>query len=342
MRCPRLRAPRPWLGAIVASVLVFLPVITGCSKQAPTAVPLERVQSSGRAEQLAAAAPGAFYPLAIGNRWHAVADDYYRTVPAIGDPYNEIRIHTDYNRAMVGMETLFDRAYVLMREDWTQDTPFSEEPWSGTYWTRYRQDGSGLYEADVAATTPPNSLSGSAETTSQVGNAVTLQSLPALLADRIPVGELSAFRAAWQGLQARAGVVRSVLRQPVPAGTAIGPPGSLLPGEITRLRYPLRPGSTWQIRPDPLFTSSVEAVEILSLPAGRFPAYRIRVDNEALGPSDVVHVWLSRSGQLAVRYHLESDATDGQGNVIGTVVYDYNEALQEVSLLKPRWFVGVR
>jgi hypothetical protein len=230
MRFPRLRAARPWFRAIAAPVLVVLPMVSGCSNQAPTAVSLEGAQSSSRAAQLAAAAPGAFYPLAIGDRWHAAADDYYRIVPTGGDPSSEYRVHTDYNRAMVGTETLFGRPYVLMREDWTQTTPFSEEPWSGSYWTRYRQDGTGLYEADVAATTPPGGLSGPVEAAGQAVGLSALEPLPMSLSERVPAVDLASYRVAWQVLQERAAMVRAFLRRSGSAGTTVALPSGEMPG----------------------------------------------------------------------------------------------------------------
>ena len=312
-------------------------LLVSCGRQAPNGPALEGAYSA-RTLAAAAAPNGALFPLQIGNHWRAVADDYYRTEPLNGPPYNEVRIHTDYARSLIGTEVLFDRPYVVMEETWTQNNPFTGEPRTGSYWIRYRQDASGLYEADVAATTPPTlDTRNEATTTPSAGTSAMsrMLALSASLASSIPEEQRSAFQAAWDKVHARAELVRSVFRKSSPTSNLGNLPNGLLPGEITRLRYPLRPGSKWEIRPDPLFSSEVEAIEHLSLPAGPFPAYRIRIDNEALGPADVVHLWMGRSGQLAVRFHFEAEATDSQGNVIGRVIDDYNEVLHEVSLVVP-------
>ena len=81
------------------------------------------------------------------------------------------------------------------------------------------------------------------------------------------------------------------------------------------------------------FGSVVEANEIIAVPAGRFPSSRIRIVSALLGPNDAVHVWFSRSGTLALRYHLETQVTDVDGNIIGTETFDYDETLQDLSLV---------
>jgi hypothetical protein len=275
----------------------------------------------------AASAQGAFFPLAIGNRWHAVAVDRYRVEPTTGSPYDDFTIYTTYLRELIDTEELSGRSYVVMKEAWSQNDPLSGEPWTGTYWTRYRQDGSGLYEADAALTTPPDAPSALVSSSSLA--LVARRETPI---DALPGGGLPEFRAAWETIRQRAALVHTAVSK----ATTAGPPGGLVSGEITRLVYPLHPGRSWEIRPDPLFSSVVEGVEYLNLPAGRFPAYRIRIDSEFIGPGDVVYLWMGRSGQLAVRYHFESEVRDALGNVVGRAVDDYNEVLHEVSLVAPR------
>ncbi len=122
-------------------------------------------------------------------------------------------------------------------------------------------------------------------------------------------------------------------------GSALGsPPGGPLSEEITRLRYPLRPGASWTVREDPFFGSTVEAMEVVKLPPGRFPAARIRMKSEFYGPNDRVRLWFGRSGELGHQYHLEASATDYMGNVIGTILFDETEMLTDIDLVGPGRF----
>lgn len=338
MHTSRQDLPSPRRASPLGFGIPILLLAVSCSRQAPNAPALEGIYSARTLAAAGAAPNGAFFPLQIGNHWRAEANAYYRTEPLQGPPYDELRIHTNFTRNLIGTETLLDRPYVVLQETWTENDPFTGEPRTGTYWTRYRQDASGLYEADIAATTPPNlDTSAGAIAVSPVSSSmpVAMRSLPATLTVSIPEEEIVAFEAAWERTRVRAEVVRSAFQKSDPAITFQGSRRGLLPGEITRLHYPLHPGTSWVIRPNPLFSSKVEAIEKLTLLAGRFPAYRIRIDNEALGPADFVHLWIGRSGQLALRYHLESEATDSDGNVIGRVIYDYDEVLHELSLVKP-------
>ena len=78
------------------------------------------------------------------------------------------------------------------------------------------------------------------------------------------------------------------------------------------LRYPLHVGSTWTIwsvtgpnGPEPGMWATVEAHEVITVPAGRFPAYRIRVQN-ATGFEQ--RVWYGRPGFLASERTLDEPA----------------------------------
>ena len=104
-------------------------------------------------------------------------------------------------------------------------------------------------------------------------------------------------------------------------------------GEIVRLAYPLHTGQRWIIRADPRFTAVVEGVDALRLPAGRFVAYRIRIDSVLFGPSDRVRVWYGREGFLQLDAHLVGEGTDENGDPIGTVVSEDHEALDDIALV---------
>jgi hypothetical protein len=113
------------------------------------------------------------------------------------------------------------------------------------------------------------------------------------------------------------------------SGTGAGP----FPDELTRLDYPLHPGAKWVLRTDPYFTGTVERVELVDLPAGRFQAYRIRLGSDLFGPNDRVLLYWGRSGELGHSFHLEIVATDENGNPIGNQVADETEQLRALHLV---------
>lgn len=320
----------------VCSTLLLLG-LTGCGRETPNAPVLSNAYALSPALAAGAAASGAFFPLAIGNRWHAVAESRLRFEPTGGGaPTEEFTFHDDITRVLIGTETLSGRPYTV-QEETTIETggPGGDEPGTFMNWTRFRQDATGLYEADVVVNDPPvldTRLGPTAPVVSKKGTSAAPRALPAGIVARLPEAERVAYAAAWARLQTRMAAVRSLVR----SNTATaGPQGGLLAEEIARLRYSLHPQAEWVIRSEPFFASTVEAAEVLDLPAGRFPAWRIRLDNEFLGPDDVAHVWFGRSGQLALRFHLVGIATDVDGNEIGRVVVDWDEVLNDLALVKP-------
>jgi hypothetical protein len=303
--------------------------LTSCGRDTPTA-PILHGQASlaGRASQ-AAAPQGAFFPLAIGNHWHSVGDDRVVLTDA-GGGVDNFTIHNDITRELIGTEALFGRTYTVMKETTIQTMSFEPEPWITTQWIRYRQDASGLYEADVSGPPASEPVMPSAATELDGVRTPSVRPLPDGMRAKIRPDQIDAYERAWNRLQWKA---EALNRHMISDGAARI--SGVLPNEITRLVYPLRPGEEWTIRTDFFFGSVVEGIEDLDLPAGRFPAYRIRIPNEALGPEDVVHLWMGRSGQLRFRYHLEAPATDQDGNVIGSSSFDHDEVLDQISLVKP-------
>jgi hypothetical protein len=301
---------------------------------------LQRAYSAGALAAASRSPEGALFPLTIGNRWHSLADDHIAIEPVGGGPpTDEFTTHADITRDLVGTETLFGRSYVVEEETAVlTGIPGTPGPVTDLSWTRFRQDGTGLYEADVDASVPP-SAAGSASRSFAAQAAArpsdAQRSLPPALAARIPEGQRGAYEAAWSRLQSRVAIVRSALRGSLAPRLDAPHPDALLENELTRLDYPLHPGATWVIRPTPLFSSSVEAVESVDLPAGRFQSYRIRVESELFGPDDAVRFWFGRSGQLAMRFHVVSTVVDENGNEIGRMVDDRDEMLHDLTLLKP-------
>ena len=318
-----------WLSLFFGSLVL----LSGCGRQTPTSPVAVNGYAFGASDRLAPALQGAFFPLAIGNHWHATSEFHFVIVPLQGPPLGEMTIHGDVARVLVGTETIFGRPYVVMEETTLESDLPPEESQPLTDWIRYRQDATGLYEADVDISTPP--VFDGAERPAPLAGAANVgmqRNVTDRIMSSVPAEQVSAFASALERVRQKAEMVQSAFHRGVlPQGVRSG---GLLSGEITRLRYPLRPGAAWTIRPDPLFTASVEGVEALDLPAGRFSSYRIRFDSEFFSSPDVVHIWVSRSGQLAFRYHFESNATDVDGNELGKAMTDYDEVVDEVALAR--------
>jgi hypothetical protein len=301
--------------------LVSVAFLTGCSRQNPVA-PLTSDDSYvlSRALEAGPLGQGAFFPLAVGNRWHAVSDDHIVTIPTDGGPpTDEMNVHTDITREMTGTETISGLAYTLLRETLVSTSPANPGGSTYTTWIRYRQDADGLYESDV--TGPPASGVTVADAPTRPSVA-----LPVSLRARVTVAQAAAYERSWDGLQRKIAAVRHAVADPLRVADAAS-------GEIIRLDYPLHPGASWTVRESPHFTSTVERVERLDLPAGRFNAYRIRIGSEFFGPEDTVHLWMSRSGQLRLSYRLVSAVTDENGNVIGEFSATHEEIVDAVSLV---------
>jgi hypothetical protein len=310
------------------TVLVFL--LSGCGSS-PTDPASGGVTASAiRAEVDAAGSPGdrppasLFYPLEVGNHWgydHSLAA---YIIPTGGSPGPVFGSNNRVIHDLVCVEHRLGRSYTVEQVQY-EGTP----PW----WVRDRQDGSGLFEADVDVTLPPACGNAGGRRVFDAGAAPVRPgegewlSLAAKIADP---AKQAAYRVAWERVQVRAAAIRQ----------AIGFTARALPraevgaesGEITRLEYPLHPGARWVIRADPRFESIVEGAEVLDLAVGHVPGWRIRIDSEFLGPDDRVHAWYGPSGYLKLVAHLEGIATDNAGNIIGRVIADESEVLTELSL----------
>jgi hypothetical protein len=319
---------------------VLLLGINGCGRSAPVAPRLAAAQSSSAALESDRLQNGSFFPLAVGNRWHSVSADTIRIDPVgNGPPLAEFTITNDITRVLIGTETLFGRTYFVQEETARPSGGLVGHAASAvSTWTRFREDRAGRFEADVAGSTPPtlDDASGrvgrSRVDTADPGNA---RSLPASQIRRMTITQRNAFAAAWDRLQERESLIRTLLRKYSGADAGRGRRRGPLAGEIVRLRYPLHSGTTWVIRSDPLFSSTVEKHDVLTLPAGRFPSYDISVDSDQIGAGEFVRLWFGRSGQLAFRFRLVALATDSDGNAIGTIVDDHDEVLHDFTLVKP-------
>ena len=326
--------PSPRASVVLAPLTILALVLAGCSSQ-PTAPASARIvasalgATSGGAGGLAGGSPNPnlFYPLELGNHWgydHALA---LYTIPPGGPPGPVFGIEDRHERDILCIESRSEQSYFI------ESTSFE----SGVaYWVRYRQDASGLFEADISVAEPPACAGVSSRTLDTEAIAAwrgdaAWAKVEAKLAER----ERDAYRAAWEKVRERATAVRVALG--LEAGTVPRTAG-IEPGEITRLEYALHPGAHWVIRGDPLFEATVEAEDALDLAAGQVSGWRIRIDTEFLGPSDHIHFWFGRQGFLKFVAHFELDATDPDGNV-GRVIADESEVLTDLALNGGR-FVG--
>ena len=326
------RFQRHWRPFGCLAVLAL--TLGACGRSAaPVAPAQERAIARTGTEDAAAAlsaAEGGFYPLEVGNHWSYERAIALFTIPVDGPPGPVFGSRHPVDRDLVCVEQIGDQRYVV-EQNGAPATP----PW----WVRYRQDGAGLYEADVTVALPPACLGATGRRAFETGAASARPgeaSWSALAARSADPARQVAYRAAWERLETRAAAIRQVIgaarRAPADARH-----GGAQPGEITRLEYPLHPGAHWVIRGQPSFEATAEANEVLDLPPGRMPAWRIRIDSEFLGANDHVHVWYGRSGFLKYAAHFEGVATDPAGNPVGTVVADETEDLLELSLNRGRF-----
>ncbi len=328
---PRESIPR-FLFRISLLVALFAFASLGCSRKAPNA-PAASVATSRAVSAFGARAqePNGYFPLQIGNRWHSISETRAGRIPPDGGPVDELAYFTDIFRFLEGTETIDGTSYVV-EQDSTNQQGSSFGP--VVNWIRYRQDLSGLYEADVAANIPPVLNDGQF---TAGGAGVTPESdgggMPSGLVYGVPESELGAYQEAWAKLMERTATIRSLGRTLALPGGARRP-GGVKAGELTRLAYPLHPGQSWIIRSEPgfVFTSEVEANETIDVPAGRFPSSRIRIDNNLFGPNDRVHLWFGRAGILAFRYHVEIPIVDPDGNAHGAFFAEHDETLRDRSI----------
>jgi len=266
----------------------------------------------------AAASSSLFYPLEIGNHWAYGRTFSVQITPVGGDPQPAETIESSMDADLVGTEQRFGREYVVQVE--------TVDEGGGSFESRYlyRQDKSGLYNADPEPTSAARVAGRDAN-----GAAAWARAL-----DRAPQATRGAYRLALARLIEKQNAFRDVaLHGRASMAARIGATSGPLAGEIALLRYPLSTSSTWHVREDPLVVYTVEGQEGVALPAGKFNTWRIRIDWPGVfGPNDRAHVWYGRDGLIQLIGHFEGEATDANGNPIGTVVSDQTQALSALSL----------
>jgi hypothetical protein len=275
-----------------------------------------------------------FFPLEFGNHWESAGAITVVVIPDGSDPEPPMTLRMTAKTEVTGTEILFGTSYVLVEKRWNQEGN------EGTYWYRYRQDRSGLYEADVSITDPPASGLGVAASGGLMTDNPTEARWQRLAEQIRAQGASPGFLDAIEAILARHAMIREIALAigrgtdadlPAKARRRAGP----LAHELTRLSYPLHPGASWIILDVPRVTATVEGAETLDLPAGRFSTWRVRIDWPGnFGPRDLVHVWFGRCGELQFAAHLEGTATDEDGRPIGSVISDESEVLIDLDLVR--------
>jgi hypothetical protein len=335
-----------WVRKIAANLPALVVALAvgacGTSDHRPTQPVLDATASAGTDEALGGdhrpdQRPGrkGFFPLDIGNCWTYTGSLATRIE---GDSLMSLQLFGE-QRKLTGTEVLFGRTYVVEEQkQWPRLSPFPPSD-STTYWVRYRQDRAGLYEADVPLIQPPDAR---LRAYAQAGKSERSQGVAGLadwhhLEARVLAAKGEAYQPAVRELIRKVQAAHAALRYArlhPPKGIG-GPPGGALPNELTRLKYPLHPGQEWTLRAEPIvFTSRVERHEVLRLPAGRMPGFRIRILIEGLDPSDEVFMWYGRKGFLRMRYLIKSVATDPEGNPIGTLISERHLGLESIELIR--------
>lgn len=320
------------LGIAICALVLFL----GCNST--TTEPGSPVDAAaGLDESVAPGLPAidasvrsGFYPLQLGDRWSYDRTFSFQVIPASGEAESPQVLHSTIAAEIVGYEDMFGRRYTVQENREVEDGGFSD-----LSWYRFRQDISGLYEADVSIHQPPVLVVPNDDRRRrEVGYAKaenstrTLQSC--LLATNVMLDQ-SPYRELLEQHLARHAAIREVVGQLLVSRGVAGPPGGVLSDEITRLRYPLSQGATWFIREQPLFKSTVEGPDRLDLPVGLRNAFRVRITPPGSGDNDEVFLWYSRCGRLKFYAHIESTGVIPAGNVI-TLVSTDEEVLTNIDV----------
>lgn len=318
-------------------------IVSGCatSRDLPTASsassdPIETLGSSAGLESgTGIGGRAGLYPLQVGNHWQYRWQFTFVVIPDQGDPsppYHEERI---FDRRLICVERREGRDYVV--EELREVLP--NQPYVS--WLRFRQDRTGLYEADAwFGEAPLCAVEATTAQGSRVGGAAdALARGVAQLSTAGSTSQQAGFQAAAERLRARLAMVDRAVRSmgslPFPV------PGS--PQELTRLKYPLRPRARWTIlnSTGTTFMAIVEGADVLSLVPGRLRGYRIRIHHDFLGPNDHVHVWYGPSGYLQLVSHVEDIVVDPFGQPQGRAMVDTREVLTQLELIGQELPIGL-
>lgn len=300
----------------LALFLAIIALTLGCSPNDPAST--ERTSTDVDLGMLQVGT--GFYPLALGNRWQ-LSRVMTLEYTIWGEPPGPVEVvKTTYDFEQICREDWFGVEYMIEEQRWQDD-----QGDSGTRWIHYRQDTTGLYEADVSVTQPPECTTPPRSTVVASRKSLADQAWSHLI-ERLPEASRATARAKSDEIRQRIEVAVGPSR----AGWATTG-GS----ELTRLRYPLTPGQSWYVWSD-LLLAEVEAVEVLALPVGDVPAHRVRLTWVDF-PDDLdIVFWWGRCGQLAYTVRFEFPVFDDTGRPIGTVLATEVEQVEDINLVDVR------
>jgi len=288
--------------------------VTGCSVERLPLVPDASRDAASLAVLEVAGDPAApvargreFFPLAPGNRWVYAGRQVLTMIPDGGDPLPPERTRFRVRTRIVCRETIADRHYLVARE------VFDDGQDQMKTWIRWRQDRDGLYEADVPLQQPP-ACEGDRAAREPAAPAVTAEAMRET--PGVPASD-----AAWAEARARAWARLDEARRLLGDGAQAlaSPEGIPSGGEVTRLAYPLHDGARWWIRREARLSAHVVGHEVLDLPAGRLPAWKVRLRAPWFGPGDRLVMWVGRQGFLKQHIEVTATAEEPPGTPIGIV-----------------------
>jgi hypothetical protein len=264
-----------------------------------------------------------FYPLALGDHW-----TYDRTLTSrFGygpDELAESVIRATVTRELNCSIPAGPDLYV------SEHTVEQDEAYVFNSWILYRQDSSGLYEADYLFTDSSPCADPGAAAASKRAPDVFDRAWSAKPVEQTPRSSPEML-AEWNRQQR---VLRSVI-EPLGDRLKSAPSFEAALPEIQRLGYPLHGGSQWITRNEPRFTSRVVAHQRVRTPAGVLDAYKILITSDLFGPRDKVFVWYGKVGFIGIISYAEGYFVDENGIFAGWLKTDYREILTGYRIQEP-------
>jgi hypothetical protein len=254
------------------------------------------------------------YPLAIGNRWDYDLHRSFTLVTADGPQPPQV-VDLFLRDEITDTVEIGARTYFVQQE--TNPLAAGPSDLLPVNIVSLRQDRSGLYQREVVSVL--NRPAAATESMHAVVNGAVARP-----ADR------AAFERAFERVIDRLASARWN------ASLLVGPSrGGPDPGELSLLRYPLSAGARWTVRESPRYGRVVFGRERVVVPAGAFVAWHLQGTSELFGANDRVTYWYSSAGLVRSSFHVEAQATDDAGNVIGRVIGDQDQLLTALTLVDP-------
>ncbi len=318
----------PGYKTFLLSALALLITVSGCSKPSPMSPPTEYSAAADAARDGVAAASGfgsgSFYPLAVGNAWSYSGGGILRLISGPGSYLDNYSYAFIESHRLIGTTHYEGTAYTVEEQVHREIPEGIYGP--GTWWIPLRQDTQGLFSLDTFLQEPPV-LDGDRVAADGTKSGAPHFYLAAFAARHSKGASIERFAARVERLREAA---RGIMRG---AGTS----STASVSETQLLGYPLRPGQTWSARTDIPWPVTVNRVEQLETPAGRFQAYRLDINpgGNSVHEGEWVRVWYSRSGYLGYSIHTFVEQTDENGDPTGnTFVADDSMFVTSVHVVR--------